>query len=92
MLAKADMAFTAKLSACKAAQILHQRMLSYHRGAWRRHRSEECLPPGLQGRMEELFWSVFSIHDAMPAERTIRHALDRWRRRRAHLHQGLFPA
>lgn len=92
MLAEADLVFTAKLSACKAAKFLHQRMLSYHRGAWRRHRMEVCLPPSLLGRVEELFWNALVVHDALPAERTIRFALDKGRRQRAHRHKGLFPA
>jgi hypothetical protein len=60
-----------------AAHKLHAVLSRYREGAWRRERTSESVPLRHQGRIEEVCWSILKLRDVVPAERTIRAAIDK---------------
>lgn len=59
----------------QAAMVLRTKLVRYREGGWRRDRVEVRCPDRHRGTITELFWTVFSIRDATPSDRTIRAAL-----------------
>ncbi|MGY4261430.1 hypothetical protein ACVI1L_008498 [Bradyrhizobium sp. USDA 4516] len=59
----------------QAAIVLRAKLVRYRAGAWRRDRVELRCPDRHRGTISELLWTVFSIRDAVPGDRTIRAAL-----------------
>jgi hypothetical protein len=58
-----------------AASFLRTKLIRYHQGAWRRDRVEVQCPARHRGTINELLWTILSIRDAIPCDRTIRAAL-----------------
>jgi hypothetical protein len=58
-----------------AAAMLYIKLARYREGAWRRHQSENLVPPRLAGRIEALMWCVLKCSDRLVSEITIRRAL-----------------
>jgi hypothetical protein len=58
-----------------AAHRLHDALVRYACGAWRRERTAPSCPARHAGRIEAVLWEILRLHDRVPSERTIRRAL-----------------
>jgi hypothetical protein len=59
----------------QAAAYLRSGLVRYREGAFRRDRSEARCPDRHRGKLNELFWTILTIRDAIPGDRTMRTAL-----------------
>src|SRR4051812_6216741 len=57
-----------------AAAILRAKLVRYRAGAWRRDCVQVRCPDRHRGTVTELSWTILSIRDAIPGDRTIRTA------------------
>ena len=67
--------FCVGVSDRQAAMMLRAKLDRYRLGAWRRDRVEVQCPARLKGALNELFWTLLKIRDAVPGDRTVRAAL-----------------
>ncbi|MET4030124.1 MULTISPECIES: hypothetical protein [unclassified Bradyrhizobium] len=58
-----------------AAEFLRTKLARYRAGAWQRDRVEGQCPDRHRGTVTELLWTILTIRDAIPGDRTIRMAL-----------------
>jgi hypothetical protein len=59
-------------SAREAAHRLHQALIRYECGAWRRDRSELTCPQRHRGRIEAHLWRILKVAGRVPGEEAIR--------------------
>jgi hypothetical protein len=67
--------FCAGMKDRPAAAMLRTKLIRYREGPWRRDRDEEHCPARHRGSVTELLWTILTIRDAIPGDRTIRAAL-----------------
>ena len=67
--------FCAGMKHRPAAAKLRTKLIRYREGAWRRDRVEVQCPDRHCGTVTELLWTILTIRDAIPCDRTIRTAL-----------------
>jgi len=67
--------FCAGMKHRPAAAMLRTKLIRYREGGWRRDRVEVQCPDRHRGSISELFWTLLTISDAVPGDRTIRAAL-----------------
>ena len=58
-----------------AAAMLRTKLIRYRERAWQRDRVEVRCPDRHRGTVTELLWTILTIRDAIPCDRTIRTAL-----------------
>jgi hypothetical protein len=59
----------------QAAAYLRTKLARYREGAWKRDRVEERCPDRHRGKLSELLWTILTIRDAIPGDRSCRAAL-----------------
>jgi hypothetical protein len=59
------------------ARQLHRALATYHAGRWRRDYTEATCPMQHKGRLQQLLWLIFKVHDHVPSLGTVRAALAR---------------
>jgi hypothetical protein len=67
--------FCAGMKHRPAAAMLRTKLARYRAGAWQRDRVEVRCPDRHRGTVTELLWTILTIRDAIPGDRTIRAAL-----------------
>ena len=67
--------FYTGLSDRQAAARLQSKLIQYRQGAWRRDCVEVRCPDRHRGTINELFWQLLKVRDAIPCDKTIRDAL-----------------
>ena len=67
--------FCVGMSDRQAAKHLRVKLSMYRAGPFRRDRFEAKCPDRYRGSINELFWQVLMVRDAIPGDRSIRTAL-----------------
>ena len=67
--------FCVGMSARQSAAMLRSKLIQYREAGWRRDRVEVQCPDRHRGSINELLWTILTIRDAIPGDRTIRTAL-----------------
>jgi hypothetical protein len=62
-------------SSRRAAHRLHDALVRYACGAWRRDRAAPSCPPRHAGHIEAILWEILRLHDHVPSFGTIRAAI-----------------
>jgi hypothetical protein len=74
-LRKAAEQFCAGMSNRRAGDVLHERLLRYERGAWRRDKALAECPDRYHGTITEMLWMTLKARNAVPGARLIRQVI-----------------
>jgi hypothetical protein len=76
LMSEAVAMFMPGISSRRAAHRLHDALVRYACGAWRRERAAPSCPLRHAGRIEAMLWEILRVRDHIPSERVIRRAID----------------
>ncbi|MGY3131998.1 hypothetical protein ACVWZM_002680 [Bradyrhizobium sp. USDA 4501] len=76
MLIEAAARHCAGLSSRAAARVLHQALIRYACGPWRRERTSQAMPAQRVGRLDGACWQILRCRDRVVGERQLRRVLD----------------